>query len=254
MNARPSISPADPNRSCRRLSRLLLLHHSLASWPALLSLILAGWAAAAEAPSATIRLLAFSRVGEETEVVVSGPDGKRIGDAALALPTRQLSPALTVVARKLTFRSPADHDRILGQATLPAGGKDFILVFFPSVGDAAIPYRIDALALPASGFGSGDYAFANYCGNPIGCVIDGKRLVVAPGRLAVHRRAKEGQAVGNQTIVCYEQKDGQWETTPFLSSRIIVQEGVRNLILICRDPDTGKIDFRGITDFTEAEG
>jgi hypothetical protein len=252
MNAQRPNSSADLNRSSGRRSHLLH-DHSLASWSAFLSLFLAGWAAAAEASSATIRLLAFSRVGEETEVAVSGPDGKRIGESMLALPTRQLSPSLTVPTRKLEFRSPADPAGILGRVTLPVAGDDFILVFFPAAEDAAIPYRVDALALPASGFGSGDYAFANYCGNPVGCVIGGKRLVVPPGQLAVHRRAKDAKAAGNQTIVCYEQKDGQWEATPFFSSRIIVQDGVRNLVLICRHPDTGVIDFRGIADFIEAE-
>jgi hypothetical protein len=48
-----------------------------------------------------------------------------------------------------------------------------------------------------------------------------------------------------------QEKDGKWGTTPFYSSRLIVQEGVRNFILIVRDPKTGRPDFRGISDFVE---
>ncbi len=212
-----------------------------------------GWAGAEESSSATIRLLAFSRVGEETEVIVSGPGGTQIGDTPLNLPTRQLSQPLVVQMRRLEFRSAAEPSQILGRTELPAGGNSFILVFFPRDAAGADPYRVEALALPDSGFASGDYAFANFSGNPVGCVVGERNFVAAPGKLAIYRPMLGAQAAGNQAIVCYEQIEGQWETTPFFSSRIIVQDGVRNLILIFRNPDTGRIDFRGIADFIETE-
>jgi hypothetical protein len=52
----------------------------------------------------------------------------------------------------------------------------------------------------------------------------------------------------------HQGKDGKWSTTPFYSSRLIVQEGVRNLILVVRNPKTGEPDFRGIADFVEKPG
>ena len=62
-------------------------------------------------------------------------------------------------------------------------------------------------------------------------------------------KAGANAKAGNRSMVCYTQKDGAWDSLPFFSGRIIVQDGVRNLILICRNPSNGEVDFRGITDF-----
>lgn len=205
------------------------------------------------APAAKVRLLAFSRVGDEMEVNIVDPEGKPMSKAAVALPTQQLSAAEEVSGTSLAFTSPGDAKKILGKVTLPAANGEFVLVFLPAAKDSALPYHIDAVSLPESGFGSGDYAFVNYCGSPVGCVVAGKRLVVPQGKSAVYQAAKSGKGPGNRPLVCYRQRDGAWESTPFFSSRIIIQDGVRNLILICLDPRTGEIDFRGIPDFVGQE-
>jgi len=201
------------------------------------------------ASPASIRLLAFSRVGEPLEVAVAGPDGKPFAKEPLALPTQQLSPARTVPSRTLVFTAPKDLKTVLGKVTLPATEREFILVFLPAAKDSAQPYQVQAIPLPAAGFGSGDQAFVNFSGRQVGCVIDGERLSVPHGKAAVYQAAKSGKGAGNRTIVCYAQKDGKWEDTPFFSSRLIIQDGVRNLILICLSPTTGEIDFRGVADF-----
>lgn len=201
--------------------------------------------------TATIRLLAFHRVGEEAEVLVTAPDGKRLGDGPLALPTQQLSAPLAVASRSLAFASPADPTEVLGKVALPAAGSSFILVFLPAPKESATPYQVDPVPLPAGGFGSGDHAFVNYSGANVGCVIDGGRFVVNHGKSAVWHPRRSGGDGARHSIVCYRQVDGAWEDTPFLSTRLIVQDGVRNLILICLDPRTGRIDFRGIADFVE---
>jgi hypothetical protein len=211
-------------------------------------MFLCGSAAAQEAP-ASIRLLAFSRVGEHLEVAVAGPDGKPFAKEPLTLPTQQLSPARTVPSRALAFTAPADPKTVLGKVTLPAAEREFVLIFLPAAKDSALPYQVQAIPLPAAGFGSGDQAFVNFSGRQVGCVIDGERLAVPAGKAAVYRAAKSGKGAGNRTIVCYAQKDGKWEDTPFFSSRLIIQDGVRNLILICLSPTTGEIDFRGVADF-----
>lgn len=203
----------------------------------------------AQSESASIRLLAFSRVGEAREVMVAGPDGKPLSEKPLALPTEQLSPALTVSSRSLLFQASAATPTTLGKVDLPASGKDFILVFLPDSKEGAATYKVDPVPVPEGGFGSGDQVFVNYSGSNVGFVIGGEKVPVPQGKSAAYHPKK---AEGNRTIVGYAQaRDGKWETTPFYSSRLIVQEGVRNLILIIRDPKTGKPDFRGITDFVE---
>ena len=80
-------------------------------------------------------------------------------------------------------------------------------------------------------------------------MIGGEKVQVPQGKSAIYHPK---QASGNRTMAGYHQgKDGKWSTTPFYSSRLIVQEGVRNLILIVRNPKTGEPDFRGIADFLE---
>lgn len=213
-------------------------------------LLACGAATAADDEAASIRLLAFSRVGAEMEVNITGPDGTELAKQPLALPTQQLSPTQTVPSRTLRFVSSKDPAKILGKVQLPASGHEFVLVFLPNTAGAAESYKIDAVALPGSEFGSGDYAFINYSGHGVGCVIDKEKFQIPSGKATVYQMKKSGKGAGNRTFLCYEQqKDGKWSTTPFISSRIIFQEGVRTLVLICLDPRTGQIDFRGLPDF-----
>jgi len=214
----------------------------------------------AQSESASIRLLAFSRVGDAREVMVAGPDGKLLHDKPLALPTEQLSPPLTVGSRSLVFQAggvPATSDATtpvpaLAKVELPASGKDFILIFLPDAKSATPSYKVDPVAVPSGGFGSGDQAFINYSGSNVGFVIGGEKVQVPQGKSAIYHPKETG---GNRSMAGYHQgKDGKWSTTPFYSSRLIVQEGVRNLILIVRNPSTGEPDFRGITDFVEKPG
>lgn len=220
-----------------------------------IALLCGSLAVQAAAPSggdvAKVRLLAFNRAGDETEVNIMDPDGAQLSKEPVALPTQQLSPEESIPGRSLVFTAKSDPRKILGKATLPAGGNEFVLVFFPAPEGSAVAYQVDAVPLPASGFKSGDYAFLNYCGSAVGCDIGGERLKVAHGKSAIYQSAASGKGEGNRSLVCYRQQDGAWESTPFLSSRIIIQKGVRNLILICRNPKSGAIDFRGIPDFVE---
>ncbi len=206
----------------------------------------------AQAESASIRLLAFSRVGDVREVMVADAEGKLLHDKPLALPTEQLSPSLTVGTRSLVFQTPGATPSPVGKVELPASGRDFILIFLPDAKSAAPSYKVDPVSVPNGGFGSGDQAFVNYSGSNVGFVIGGEKLSVPQGKSAIYHPK---EASGNRTMAGYHQgKDGKWSTTPFYSSRLIVQKGVRNLILIVRDPKTGQPDFRGIADFVEKPG
>lgn len=225
--------------ACQSVVRSLAL-------PLLLSLF-----AAPAASAAKVRLLAFQRVGSEMEVNITDADGKLLSKAPVTLPTQQLSPTTEIPGPALVFTAPKDPAKILGKVTLPAGGDEFVLIFLPAGAAGAEPYKIDAVSLPASEFRPGDYAFINYSGSAVGCDIEGEKLAVAHGKCAVYRADKSGKKIGNRSMVCYRQKDGAWESTPFLSSRIIVQDGVRNLVFICLDPRSGAVDFRGIADYPE---
>lgn len=200
---------------------------------------------------ASIRLIAFSRVGDDMEVNITGADGSLLSKTPVSLPTQQLSPVESVSTRSLIFTSKADPKKILGKVELPTTGGEYVLIFLPAGKGAAAPYHIDPVPLPSSSFKSGDYAFLNYCGDPVGCDIAGKRMIVPNGKSAVYQSLDAGKSAGNRSLLCYRQKDGQWESTPIYSIRIIVQEGVRNLVFIFRNPSNDQIDFRGVSDFVE---
>lgn len=203
----------------------------------------------AQSENASIRLLAFNRVGDTREVMVAGPDGKLLHDKPLTLPTEQLSSPLSVAARSLVFQSPGATPSPVGKVELPASGKDFILIFLPGAKDSVPPYKVDAVPVPEGEFGSGDQLFVNYSGSNIGFVIGGEKLAVPMGKSAIYHPKK---SEGNRPIAGYHQlKDGKWSATPFYSTRLIVQDGVRNLVLIVRNPKTGDPDFRGVADFVE---
>jgi hypothetical protein len=106
--------------------------------------------------------------------------------------------------------------------------------------------------MPSDKFGSGDYAFLNYSNTPIGLKIDGSQIVVPKGKCSIFSAEIKAKGAKNRSIVCYQQEpDGKWAAQPFFSSRLIVQAGVRNLILISQDPRTKAIDFRGVADFVK---
>ncbi|MBN8460035.1 MAG: hypothetical protein J0M04_19585 [Verrucomicrobia bacterium] len=220
--------------------------------PAVLAtVVLTVSAAAAQTTKVGIRLLAFSRVGDDLETLVADASGKPLDGQPLALPTEQLSPLRRVPQASLVFRSPKTPEKILGKVSLPAGADQFVLVFLPAAPGGSGIYQIHAVPMPAGSFRSGDHAFLNYSGTAVGCVIGTERLTVPHGKATIYHAANPGQGKGNRSLVCYRQQDGKWEDSPFFSGRIIVQEGVRNLILIYLDPATKSIDFRGIADFVE---
>ncbi len=213
-----------------------------------LTICIAG-ALRAGADSVSLRLLAITRVGDSREVMISSPDGKPLLTRSASLPTGQLSPQVEVAGRALAFRTATSDPQPLGKVDLPAAGKDFLLIFLPSVADAALPCRVIAVPFPREKFRSGDQAFFNCCGSAVGFTIGGEKLLVPDGGLAVYHPK---DTAGSRVMVGYRQQaDGEWETRPFFSSRLIVQDGVRNFILIFRDPRTGIPDFRGIADFVK---
>lgn len=217
----------------------------------LATVLLTAIAALAQTPKVGIRLLAFSRVGGDLDALVADATGKPLDDQPLALPTEQLSPLRKVPQASLTFRSPKAPEKILGKVSLPSGADQFILVFLPAAPGGSEIYQVHAVPMPAASFGSGDHAFLNYSGTAVGCVIGTERITVPHGKATIYQANKSGQGKGNRSLVCYRQQAGKWEESPFFSGRIIVQDGVRNLILICLDPATKTIDFRGIADFVE---
>lgn len=213
----------------------------------------------AQSENVTLRLLAFTRVGDAREVMITGSDGKPLHDKPVSLPTEQLSAPVDVMGRSLSFvapaAAPADATAAaaptpapsLGKVELPGGEKDFLLIFLPAAKGAPQPYRVAAVPLPRDNFDSGAQAFINYCGSAVGFTIGGEKLMIPDGKSGIYRPK---EATGVKSMVGYQQqKDGKWSATPFYSSRLILQEGVRNLILIFRNPRTGEPDFRGIADF-----
>ncbi|MCP5536164.1 MAG: hypothetical protein H7A51_07995 [Akkermansiaceae bacterium] len=233
------------------MNALHILHTTLATSLLVVTLITSA-AAQDQAPVAKVRLLAFARIGEDLAVRILDPEGEPVIEDSVPLPTQQLSAAAGLKSRSLVFVSPKNDETILAKAKLPATGREFILVFLPSAKDGKYPYFVHALPMPKESFGSGDYAFLNYSHSAIGCKINDAKLIIPKGKCSVYKSGAKASDNKKRSIVCYEQQaNGKWATQPFFSSRLIIQSGVRNLILISHNPRTKRIDFRGIADFVE---
>lgn len=229
---------------------LFLLARSIVCALLLVSSITSTIVAQEKESAGKVRLIAFSRVGGDLSVNIADAEGNLLTKESVPLPTRQLSPNTSLSSRKLVFLSPKNPETVLAKTTLPSSDREFILMFLPSPKGSTLPYIVHAVPLSLKGFGSGDFAFFNYSRGPIGFKIDKGAFAVDSGKVFVYQTNPKKEGNKSRAFVCHrKRKDGSWETTPFYSSRLIIQAGVRNLILIFQNPRNGKIAFRGIPDF-----
>ncbi|BCU78056.1 hypothetical protein [Luteolibacter sp. LG18] len=210
----------------------------------------AGQARAVEEPVASIQMLAFSYSGPERSVLVADPKGVAQTKEPVALPTNQCSPLLRVTSRNLVItpvmEGQGGKQGKPAKVTLPEGGREFVLVFLPIPDDQGGGYRIQAVDLPAERFKSGSYAFLNYSDTEIYCGLDNQKTIVAPAKAGI---LSPQRAEGIVRAACYEKSGEGWGQQPFFSGRVPVQDGVRNLVLVSRNPQNNRIDFRGVADY-----
>lgn len=211
-----------------------------------------GMAHAAPVAEATakIQLIAFAYNGSERDMMIADDKGVAITEKPLRLPSNQCSPVIEVSSRNLVFTFVAGEGSSgVGKPinlSLPLAGKDFVLVFLPQPADQGGSYQVHAVELPAERFKSGSYAFLNYTNTEIACSLDQKNVVVAPRKAGI---LESGNTEGVVRSACFEKSGDKWSERPFFSGRLPVQRGVRNLVLVSRDPHNGHIEFRGVTDF-----
>lgn len=208
---------------------------------------------------ASIQIIAFSYNGSERELSIADAKGTPMTPKPVKLPMYQCSEPLPVSSRDLQFtlvkegQDAADgkSGQLSGagkpmQVSLTGAGKDYVLVFLPLPSERGGGYKIHAVELPAERFKSGSYAFINYTDTEIYCGLDKQKLVVAPAKAGI---LSSGAVEGVVRTACFEKSGSAWSERPFFSSRVPIQKGVRNLVLISRDPASGRIDFRGVPDF-----
>jgi len=214
--------------------------------------------------SGTIRILAFQFNGPVREYRVADAKGTPLDDNPLPLSATQLSPALGVHSRELVFLPPQEKTPAGGNAqkppttatipadavhvTLPDGVEsDYYLIFLPGASGGAAPYRVQALAISPKDFKSGSHAILNYTDAEIGCILGKSKVLVGSCKCSV---IPAGKDEGLETFGCYEKKQGEeWSARPFYSGRLVIQKGVRQLLIISRNSETGDAQFRGVTDY-----
>lgn len=201
---------------------------------------------------AKIQMIAFSYNGSERELKISNAQGSSMTDKPVNLPINQCSPPFSVSSRDLVFSFADNAGSDAAAKTmplhLPATGRDFMLVFFPRADGKGPKYWLHAVELPADKFKGGSFAFLNYSNADIACVIDKEKSVISPSKAAILAPGKNEDIV---PVACFEKEDGQWSERPFFSSRVPVQPKVRNLVLMSRDPRSGRIGFRAVADFVD---
>lgn len=199
---------------------------------------------------ATIQMLAFSYSGPERSVQVADPKGVAQTKAPVALAVNQCSQPVRVTSRNLVLTPVMDGEGgkpgKSAKVVLPEGGREFVLVFLPMPEDQGGGYRVQAVDLPAERFKSGSYAFLNYSDTEIYCGLDNQKTIVPPAKAGI---LSPQQPEGIVRAACYEKSGDGWGDHPFYSGRVPVQEGVRNLVLVSRNPVSKRIDFRGVADY-----
>jgi len=209
-------------------------------------------AAAGQEPVASIQIIAFGYNSSERLVKMSDSQGTPIGSKPVGLPMNQCSALMPVPTRDLVFTPVSEGEKPTtgkpATAHLPSTGRDFVLVFLPLPTDKGGGYMIHAVELPSDRFTSGSYAFLNYTDAEIYCGMDKQKEIVGPAKAGILSPAI---AEGIVRTACFEKAGDQWAERPFFSGRLPVQRGVRNLVLVSRNVQSGQIEFRGVPDFVK---
>ncbi len=217
----------------------------------LLTSLLPGHAAPA-AGVASIQMIAFAYNGSGTELNITNKQGAVITKKPITLPIHQCSAPLSVSSRDLVFTFVQDGEKKDAAKSiplsLPATGRDFILVFLPLPAGQEPHYRVHAVELPGEKFKGGSFAFLNYSNAEIACVMDKEKSVVAPGKAGI---MSPGANQGMILAACYEKAEGKWSERPFFSARVPIQRTLRTLVLMSRDPRNGRLGFRSVGDYVE---
>lgn len=217
-----------------------------------LTTLLPGQAAPASSGVASIQMIAFSYSGTERDLNIANGQGSKFTKKPVTLPINQCSAPLSVPSRDLVFtfvQDAASKDESKSiSLSLPATGRDFILVFLPKAADKGGSYQIHAVELPADKFKGGSFAFLNYSNTEIGLEMDKQKSVVAPGKAGIMSPASNQ---GMILTACYEKAEGKWSERPFFSARVPAQPSLRTLVLMSRDPRDGRLGFRSVADFVK---
>jgi len=209
--------------------------------------------AAPSVPAASIQVIAFGYNGPERTVKVTDPQGASVTEKPIGLPTNQCSPVIPVPGRDLVFTPLASEGtaQVAGKSAtvhLPDTGSEFVLVFLPVPTERGGGYAIQAVELPSNLFKSGSFAFLNYTTGDIYCGVDKQKAIVGPAKAGI---LSPQDAEGIVITACFERDGTEWSNRPFFSGRLPVQKGVRNLVLVSRNIQSGQIEFRGIPDFVK---
>lgn len=166
------------------------------------------------------------RISEPFNVGSSGL-GQRIypGAAAFALGVKD-------EAEETGFRS-------VGKATLPPGGKDYILLLEPVEGKY---FKLHIISATGSDFASDATLFFNASGAEVGVILGSIKKVIAPRKVEIISAPPKTGDVPFYQVQMYH-ADG---STPrmFASSRWLHRDDGRNYVFVYREPQSGKFSYK----------
>lgn len=162
--------------------------------------------------------------------------------SAFLLPTNNLSETIKVEARAFTLNT-VDKNLELCKISLPAEGKDFVILLLPNPKGgfltAVIPAKDDQ-------FRAGDVYFYNHADKTVLGYVGKATFVLPPGQ------GKALRPVGAKEEGYYDVGLGVREASgdrPLSSSRWPVEKQMRSYVFFFVNPQTKAVDFRAVDEF-----
>jgi hypothetical protein len=196
---------------------------------------------AQETPKIGIRALLLSPGGPTVtlhpmiEGKVSDPVtiGARSLSDSFGAPARQFALALPDQSVEIGFRS-------VGEVTLPAQGKDFILLLEPT----AEKFKAHVIASREPRFVADSTLFFNASETPVMAVLGSDKTLIKP-RVAVFAKAPSRGEKPFYQFILYQAVDGK--PKPFFSSRWPHRDDVRCYAFIYRN-EAGRLTYQAVSE------
>ena len=214
----------------RRLSQFILVTACFAG----------GLSAATEPGSAGVRALLLVPGGP---VVNLHPVSGTVAGAAVQIGARGLSDPFRPGTREFSLAMPDTKQesgyRAVAKVTLPAEGKDFIILLEP----AGATYKVHVVNGRESRFGADSVLFFNAAEITLGATLGTTKVLINP-HVAVFANAPPRGEKPFYQVTFYQPDDGR--ARPFTNTRWPHRDASRCYVFFYRNSSTGRLSYQAV--------
>lgn len=196
--------------------------------------------AATEPDSAGVRALLLVPGGP---VVNLHPLSGTVAGAAVQIGARGLSDPFKPATREFALAMPDAKQesgyRAVAKVTLPAEGKDFIILLEP----AGATYKVHVVNARESRFGADCLLFFNATEITLGATLGATKVLIKPREAVFAKAPLRGEKPFYQ-VTFYQPDDGK--ARPFTNTRWPHRDGSRCYVFFYRNPSTGRLTYQAV--------